>query len=72
MKLFAIQKPQGTLASIELFTNRKEAAYFAVAMFDKNANMEKPRKGKDGSDLNWKKMKREGWSIVKVNLSVVE
>ena len=72
MKLFGVTKPNGTFATMtELFTNRPEAAAFAVLECSDYVKANR-RLGKDGSDLDWKKMKRQGWKIVPVSLVVAE
>lgn len=64
MKSFGIVKPTGELASQQtFFSNRPDAVDFAVAMY---TLVEDRRFGKDGSDLEWKRMKRHGWRIAPV------
>ena len=61
MRTFGIIKPDGNLATPTVFfTNRSDAADFAVSMYN---DLDTRRFGKDGSDLDWKRMKRQGWAI---------
>lgn len=69
MKTFGIRNPKGQLETTTLFfTNRPDAADFAVSLYNESTDR---RFGKDGSDLEWKKMKRQGWEIVPVEHVVV-
>lgn len=63
---FAIIKPEGAVVE-RLFANRTEAVDYAVSRILKAT----ARRGVDGSNLEWKSMKRQGWSIAPVSHTVL-
>lgn len=55
-----IINPEGKLlTTTTFFTNRKDAVRFAL----KAAGVKSRKSERDGSNLDWKAMKREGWAI---------
>lgn len=58
-----IINPEGKLlTTTQFFTNRKDAVRFAL----KTAGIKSRKSERDGSNLDWKAMKREGWAILPV------
>jgi hypothetical protein len=67
MKVFGIVKPDGELLTkTSFFTNRPAAVNYLMGDYGK-LDTESRRYGKDGSDLDWKCLKRQGWKISPVS-----
>jgi hypothetical protein len=67
MKSFGIVNPEGKLADLTFFTNRKDAITYALRLL----SVKSRKSDRDGSRLDWKRLKREGWAVAPVKHTVL-